>query len=284
MKLGFKQKLALWMQKILANKVLWPFYKHIAEVNAILYQIKASEKKDGEERNFRRKYSFLVGKHIKNGPFKGMVYPFTSALHSTFFPKVLGCYEFELHDILSKLHGKTFHSILDIGSAEGYYAVGFAINFNSQVLLAYDLNPEARKKTLEMAKANGIVASSKFQVLEKCTQESLLKLDPSQQHLIFSDCEGFEKELFSREIAEYLEKSFFVIESHDFIVPGVMDFLKENFSESHEIEVISTVSDVFKYRYIQDEEINELPLTDQFKLLAERRPTAMEWLVASPKT
>ena len=75
-----------------------------------------------------------------------------------------------------------------------------------------------------------------------------------------------------------------MIESHDFIVPGVMDFLKENFSESHEIEVISTVSDVFKYRYIQDEEINELPLTDQFKLLAERRPTAMEWLVASPKT
>jgi hypothetical protein len=51
------------------------------------------------------------------------------AVGSALIPKLLGCYEAELHGVIACALNTTYDTIIDIGCAEGYYAVGLALHF-----------------------------------------------------------------------------------------------------------------------------------------------------------
>ncbi|SEF42314.1 methyltransferase domain-containing protein [Algoriphagus boritolerans] len=263
---------------VLSNNVIWNFLHPLAEVFADLYQNELKERNQKYQEDFKQKYLYLLSNGVRRGPFKGLKYPFLSSIYSAFYPKVLGYYEMELHPILDKLKSKKFNSILDIGCAEGYYAVGLAKMFPNSKIVAYDIDPLARQRTQEMASANQIRVGDRFELKEYCTANDLLGLDPTSRHLIFSDCEGFEGELFSVEVISHLSKSDFIIEVHDFEIPGLCDRLYAGFSATHLVELIKSIDDLYRYRYIEDPELLSLNLTDQIQLLAEKRPAQMEWL------
>ena len=64
------------------------------------------------------------GAKITGGPFKGMDYV-TAATEGPLIPRLLGTYESELHPYLAKLAGGGIdYCVIDVGCAEGYYAVG----------------------------------------------------------------------------------------------------------------------------------------------------------------
>lgn len=72
---------------------------------------------------------------VQGGPFQGLQYvpsivesalAVPRALGSALIPKLLGCYEAELQGVLAQILATPYQDILDIGSAEGYYAVGLA--------------------------------------------------------------------------------------------------------------------------------------------------------------
>jgi 23S rRNA U2552 (ribose-2'-O)-methylase RlmE/FtsJ len=283
MKIQIKNILYKTLLKITSPTWFWSIYKPFAEVNADIYVKKVQAENDRSGLQFFEKYQYLISDSVAEGPFKGLKYPFFSSLHSTLFPKLLGCYEFELHEVLSKVFKKAYHAVLDIGCAEGYYAVGFAKKFQDTLIYAADINPEARVKTKIMASANGVVKIDKFQILEEVTSGFLLSLDPSERHLIFSDCEGYESSLFSDEVIAHLSKSDFIVEMHDFISPGVSDLLKKRFEATHSIELIKSIDDTFRYREIQHPELQKLPIQDQIHILAEKRPSQMEWIFCEPK-
>src|SRR6516164_11669035 len=62
---------------------------------------------------------------ILTGPFSGMAYLNTSDF-GPIAPKWLGSYEMEIQDLVGELCGSGYPTIVNVGSAEGYYAVGFA--------------------------------------------------------------------------------------------------------------------------------------------------------------
>ncbi|WP_111612947.1 class I SAM-dependent methyltransferase [Algoriphagus yeomjeoni] len=283
MKRQLKRLVSTVLMKFTSSKWVWSFYKPLAEVNADIYISKKNEENAQAQRLFFEKYKHLISDEVKNGPFQGLKYPFFSSLHSTLLPKLLGCYEFELNESLKKVFQKTYSSILDIGCAEGYYAVGLARKFPDSIIYAADINPEAREKTKVMANANGIADTDKFRVIAEVTPDFLLGLDPSQRHLIFSDCEGYESVLFSDAVINHLSKSDFIVELHDFTSPGVSDLLRSRFQNTHSIDLIKSIDDIFRYRKINIPEIQKIPLSDQISILAEKRPTQMEWIFCEPK-
>ena len=61
---------------------------------------------------------------VKNGPMAGLKYPSFSSFGSSIFPKLVGTYENELAPIINKLNATQYKLIIDIGCAEGYYAIG----------------------------------------------------------------------------------------------------------------------------------------------------------------
>lgn len=62
---------------------------------------------------------------VLSGPFKGMRY-LDETVWGPIEPKWIGCYEEQLHEVIDDVIEANYLTIFDIGSAEGYYAVGLA--------------------------------------------------------------------------------------------------------------------------------------------------------------
>ena len=94
---------------------------------------------------------------VTAGPFKGMrIDPKTSWGTGDIVPKLLGCYEAELAEALERLKAEPFDAVLNIGSAEGYYAIGSAMIVNAPKVIAMDIDPSAQAATARNAERNGV--------------------------------------------------------------------------------------------------------------------------------
>ncbi|MGY8961129.1 MAG: hypothetical protein ACKVKG_16705, partial [Alphaproteobacteria bacterium] len=69
---------------------------------------------------------------------------------------LLGCYEQELHLTFNDALSRTPGVILNIGCAEGYYAVGVARLLPDARIYAYDINDLARERCAAIARLNGV--------------------------------------------------------------------------------------------------------------------------------
>ena len=65
----------------------------------------------------------VTRKRIFSGPFQGLYY-IGESIGSSYYPKILGIYEKELHGILVANRLDSFDKLVVIGAGEGYYAVG----------------------------------------------------------------------------------------------------------------------------------------------------------------
>src|SRR5438477_7503575 len=109
---------------------------------------------------------------VKHGPFQGMQYTATQWVGGAVFPKLLGCYERELHEVIEACCKTPYTEIVDIGCAEGYYAVGLARRIPTAKVYAYDIQESAQRRCQEMARANGV--DQRVITGSGCSSETLL--------------------------------------------------------------------------------------------------------------
>lgn len=218
---------------------------------------------------------------VRTGPFKGMKYPDFLATGSSIFPKLLGSYEKELHPLIDQLIKKDYTEIIDIGCAEGYYAVGLAMKLPRARVYAYDTDVTAQNACRLMAKINGV--SDRVNIEATCTPEILKKINPAIKTLIISDCEGYEKHLFTEGNIASLAQSDVLIEAHDFIDKSISTYLKTLFSKTHNLTYIDSLSDHLKVIRYDYEELKGMDYVHKINLLGEGRPGTMEWFFFTPK-
>ena len=178
------------------------------------------------------------GYRVLNGPFAGLNYT-RKAAGSALAPKLIGSYERELHPIWEQILRKNYELVVDIGCAEGYYAVGLAKNLpGAPRVLAFDMDSEARLLCRELSIKNGV--SSRVEVLGECDVAALKRvLKP--RSLVVCDCEGAEVDLLQIDEIEALRQSDILVELHDFLRPGVTPTLTERFASTHDIQLIDSV-------------------------------------------
>ena len=82
------------------------------------------------------------GTIVMQGPLAGLDFLRESA-EGCHIAKLLGCYEQPLQAFVEIAIQKRYPTILNIGCAEGYYAVGMARRMPNTRVLAHDLNPKA---------------------------------------------------------------------------------------------------------------------------------------------
>ncbi len=110
-----------------------------------------------------------------------MRYPGKQAFCSAFHPKILGSYELEISKAVAYASSQPYSAIVDIGCAEGYYAVGLGIRTGAAVF-AFDTNLEALNSCREMGRINGVeINTGGF-----CDKSMLLKMDLGSRALIFA--------------------------------------------------------------------------------------------------
>jgi hypothetical protein len=225
----------------------------------------------------QRAVSLLSENTVLHGPFEGLRYPGLQAAGSAIFPKLIGSYERELHPVVGAAMREGYTDLVDIGCAEGYYAVGFALKLPDLRVWAFDTDAGALEMCRRMAELNGVAGRISFS--GRCDATVLAKLPITGRALIFSDCEGFERSLFSQDICKSLAAHDFIIEIHDFIDPFISVDLERRLRPTHEVRRIRTISDSVRPDVYTYPELAAFSPDVKIQLLAELRPAYMEWFV-----
>jgi hypothetical protein len=235
---------------------------------------KAVERERADQEYLRVLFSDRV---VRNGPFKGMVYAQAFSTGSEYYPKLLGSYEAELHEHIERILQDDYTVYVDIGCAEGYYAVGLALRKPRAVVYAFDIDSRARDLCYSNAIRNGV--SGRVKINAYCDGDVLLKLDLGMRAFILCDCEGYELALFAQETVSGLARHDLVIEIHDFIDIDIRDTLIQRFESTHEVSIVNSVDDYIKADIYVYPELAKLTRNQRKMALSERRPCIMQWLI-----
>lgn len=220
----------------------------------------------------------LAQRKVLAGTFEGMPY-IDRALCSSLSPKLLGVYEREIAAALNNgLQGAD--GFIDIGAAEGYYAVGVAWKFQLPVI-AFEASEHG--PLLALAALNQV--SDRIELHGLCDLGKLAAaLARFKAPLVLCDIEGAESILLDPRYIPALTSVRIIVEVHDMFTPGCGKLLESRFQTTHHIETIRarprTRDDVWFAT-------PQIPLVDTRMLatphLDEKRPHGMYWLVMEPK-
>jgi hypothetical protein len=178
------------------------------------------------------------GLTVRSGPFAGMVLP-PQVAEGCFVPKLLGCYEQELHPYCQQAVANNYDTILNIGCAEGYYAIGLARLLPNATILAYDTNPKAQEVCGKLAELNGV--RDRIQIGGEFKLADFQNFS-GEKVLLVCDIEGGEMQLLQPDAAPALKGFDLIIEMHDTIQNNISQEMLKRFGSSHAIEVIGNGS------------------------------------------
>jgi hypothetical protein len=180
----------------------------------------------------------LLRRRVASGPFAGMKY-LRESFGSAYLPKLLGTYEKELWGPWKRLAAACCGgTMVNIGSAEGYYAVGALYSGAFARVVCYEKDARARDLLAKMAQLNGV-----HHALEMHDHCDPIVLHRSLQLIngpvaIVCDVEGYEDVLLDPKTIGELARCHLLIESHEARCPGVKERLRQRFHRTHQIEFI----------------------------------------------
>ena len=217
------------------------------------------------------------GKRILNGPFKGMEFLEQSS-EGCHVAKLLGCYEQPLFQYLENAINEEYDAVINIGSAEGYYAVGMALRMPETKILAFDTNEDAQSACSELAKINNV--ADRIEIAGTFKPEDFNNYE-DQRVLLLCDIEGAEDELLNPNKIEALKNIFIIVESHECLRPGITNSLTTRFNATHDI--IQVNDDGSRSFAKIPSWFRELSHLDQILATWEWRSGPTPWLVMQPK-
>lgn len=178
-----------------------------------------------------------VGDRVLDGPCAGLRYP-RECLREVDVPiaKLVGTYERQLHEPLAQAVDAGRGPFVDIGCADGYYAVGLALRRAQLDVRAFDLAGTARSLCAALAECNG--CADRVTIAKRCDERSMrgLALDDA---LVLADIEGAEFALFAGEMLSLLRGALVIIELHRPIDDPASQALRRRFARTHDEDVLS---------------------------------------------
>ncbi len=215
------------------------------------------------------------------GPFSHTRRKSVKAYGSALYPKLTGTYESELHETIEIACQRQYDVIVDIGCAEGFYAVGLALRIPDTSILAYDITSNARDACRELAVANNV--AERIAVLPYCDSAELDRHCRGRRCLIICDCEGYERFLFNETAAEACAHSDLIIEVHDFVCEHTGSHLMAVFDKTHVCQRVDAVPWQDKVGLLPPAVATTLSKSFLRAILDEYRPPGMYWLVFQPR-
>jgi hypothetical protein len=173
---------------------------------------------------------------IHAGPFKGMKFGGDVA-DGCLIPKLLGCYERELHLALDDAISRKPDVIVNIGCAEGYYAIGLARLLPNAQIYAYDINDRARERCATAARINDV---EERVIIGNLFSHQDFAAFQGKRVLVVCDIEGGEYALLDPALAPALNGFDLIVETHPLGQKPTLDFARR-FLKTHEIQIIQPV-------------------------------------------
>ena len=210
---------------------------------------------------------------VRHGPFAGLRYlPEAASLG-----KLVGAYEREVQAAVEELIAAAPDTVIDVGCAEGYYAVGLARRLPRAAVYAFDVDQRARRLCAEMARLNGV--AERVRIEGRCSTERLGQFSDAARVVLLLDCEGCELDLLRPDLVPSLRRWAILVELHEFLHPDAWRTIGERFEKTHGLELIEEAPD--------GSEIPELKALRPKKrrlALDEHRPAQMRWALLRPQS
>jgi hypothetical protein len=219
---------------------------------------------------------------VQSGPFKGML-TYDCHIGSPYVPRLLGIYEKELHFIIEQWIVSLWDHIIDVGAAEGYYAVGLAMKCPKTRVTAFEMEKAGQEAISLHAKDNKV--QDRIRICGRCDPAELRKaIKLNEKTLIIVDVEGYEIDLLDVDQIPELMHCSILAELHDQFNPRISGMLRQRFEGTHHIQQIVT----------RDREIKDLPNPMPFVLatllkkwlrmiIGDSRGIPMAWYWMVPK-
>lgn len=218
---------------------------------------------------------------VAHGPFKGMLLSETSywGRHDT-SAKILGTYERQVADRLAAF--RNLGSLLvDIGSADGYFAVGALRAGYFAESICFESSPKGRQSLAANASRNGV--GERIRVLGTATDREIREVvAPDRKGVVLCDIEGAEFDLLTDALFRHLSGMHFVIELHDFLVadgPRLRQDLTDRASRIFDVEFMRAADPTVS----QFRELDHFGDDHRMLAFSEGRDAATEWMVLYPK-
>jgi hypothetical protein len=175
--------------------------------------------------------SAQLGPVIAHGPFAGMTYA-VAASEGSYPARLLGCYEASLAPVIEQIIARAYPLVIDVGSAEGYSAVGLARRMPGTTVWARDASDRAQALCRDLAAQNGV--SDRVQVGGLMTPADFA-VCAAQPTVIICDIEGAEGELLDPAAAPGLARADILVEVHEAMRPGLLATLSRRFAPTHAV-------------------------------------------------
>lgn len=217
------------------------------------------------------------GTEVRHGPLAGLMYPQDAGDGGTDYlvAKLTGAYERELHEVIAAWIGMAPAHVVDVGCAEGYYAVGLARAIPGVTVHAYDIDPVARARCAALAERNGV--ADRVRVGAACTPATLEAL-PAAGVVLLCDAEGYERELLDPGRVPRLAGWPVLVELHDFLDPSITPTVARRFEATHDVRMI----DEQPRSGLDVPELRDVGRRSRAALLDEYRPARMQWAYLTP--
>ena len=167
-----------------------------------------------------------------------------------------------------------YEVVLNVGCAEGYYAVGLARRMPAVRVHAFDLDPRAREACAGLAEKAGV--ADRVDVRGEFRPDDVAAC-ASRRVLLLCDIEGAEKELLDPSAAPALRGVDLIVECHD----GAAKVLMDRFAPSHDVTAV--VDDGLRRLEDAPAWFRQLAHLDQLLATWEWRGEATPWLVMTAR-
>jgi hypothetical protein len=171
-------------------------------------------------------------RRVLRGPLRGIPFGVDGA-GQNYYAKLLGTYERELHPWIRRLSG--FDQLVNVGAADGYYAIGLTLALNIPDAIAFEMDPVRQALLIRNRDAAGL--GERLRVRGECDVQTLASTLATRS-LVVMDVEGAERELLDPERVPQLRHATILVEVHDFVSAEIAPLLQERTRQTHKCDQV----------------------------------------------
>jgi len=265
-------------KKLVKRDFKWILFEIISKVSLNKLELRMDKVVEKKRITLSNKVSKIFNNTVQEGPFKGMLIS-----ENQFWgpgdkaSKILGFYEKEIQDLINRIQEKNnFSTFIDIGGADGFFAVGSVINNLFKKCEVFEISKRGRQAIEESAVKNNV--ADLISIKSEANQKTLSSIENINNSVILCDIEGGEYDLFSEKLIKIIHPSNVIIEIHknpNISLNKFEDRFKDLFSITKIIQGSRSLNNFSELKNFND--------NNRALIASEGRSSIPEWWHLSPK-
>jgi hypothetical protein len=222
------------------------------------------------------------GSQVKYGPFRGLKLSKATWWGTTDRAgMLLGLYEQEILSVLANIPLEYRRSFIELGAADGYYAVGVLVNGLFERSYCFEISERGQQAIAANAELNGVGPHVQIRGIAETDFHAMLPPSAIGNSTLLIDVEGAEFDILTPETFERFANSIIIIELHDHFFADAqqrLERLKRMCANAFRIDELTTTSrdlSVFP-------ELKQFTDTDRWLICSEGRRAMPHWYVLTP--